>query len=501
MNIINLMNFVRYIDERKENSIQEQFAFTKKELEIVNEYNVDNTFLLQYDVLCDQAYVDLFKKEANEKTELGLWYEIVEPLTTACGLSYRSEMGWKWDWHIIPGLSMGYTTKEREMLIDEAMRKFKELWGYYPRTVGGWLIDTFTMNYLAENYEIDAFCICRDQINTDAYTLIGGYFNGAYYPSRENLFTPAQTEEYQVKVPVFRLLGPCPILNYDDVKFYPTKPEFLPPCTLEPGWPMGRDPKCVDYFYKIYLENENLGFSAVQIGQENYFQIEDVEPGLRMQLDKAMEYVKQGKAEFKTYSDSGRLFKKMYKETPTTTVVENENWNSLDIQTAYYDCKNYVANILRKDNTVFIRALYLFDERVKDLYISDVCTRFDAIYENLPIVDTVFWQKDNSENIGIVLDKSATAFNTAKTDEGELTVSWNDKSVIFKENEIVINGCKCITFDLGNPAAKITLNGNTLTYVYKSTVYYLLVENGSVDLNGSQITFYGDNIILKPLKG
>jgi len=61
----------------------------------------DNTFLLQYDAVCDENFVSLFKNKATDKTELGLWYEIVEPLTSACGIPYRSKKGWKWDWHII----------------------------------------------------------------------------------------------------------------------------------------------------------------------------------------------------------------------------------------------------------------------------------------------------------------------------------------------------------------------------------------------------------------
>ena len=32
---------------------------------------------------------------------------------------------------------MAYSPAQRELLIDEAMRKFKEVFGYYPKTVGG----------------------------------------------------------------------------------------------------------------------------------------------------------------------------------------------------------------------------------------------------------------------------------------------------------------------------------------------------------------------------
>lgn len=81
---------------------------TAEQLKLVNEYDLDNTFLLQYDAVCDADFVSLFKENATDKTELGLWYEIVEPLTSACGIECRSEHGWKWDWHIIPGFSMHY---------------------------------------------------------------------------------------------------------------------------------------------------------------------------------------------------------------------------------------------------------------------------------------------------------------------------------------------------------------------------------------------------------
>ena len=253
MKSINIMNFVRDIDERLPAEADHLYKATKAELALVNEYGVENTFLLQYDALCDERYVKLFKENATERTELGIWYEIVEPLTTACGMPYQSERGWKWDWHIIPGFSMAYTPSEREKLIDETMRKFKEVFGYYPKTVGSWLIDTHTMNYLNDHYELSAMAICRDQVNTDAYTLIGGYFNQGYYPSKNNIFTPAQSNEMRVAFPILRLLGPCPIYNYDGNKYY-SKEGRASPCTLEVVSKTGADPECVDWFFKTFYE-------------------------------------------------------------------------------------------------------------------------------------------------------------------------------------------------------------------------------------------------------
>ncbi len=491
------MNFVRACDERDENYIENLFNITKGELELVNELQIENTFLLQYDALCDERYVKLFKENASEKTELGLWLEIVEPLTSACGLPYKSERGWKWDWHIIPGLPMGYTPQERELLLKEAMRKFNETFGVYPKTVGGWLIDTHSVNFLAENYEIDAFCICRDQVNTDAYTLIGGYFNGAYYPSKNNMFTPAQSAEEQVNTPVFRLLGPCPVNNYDGSKFLPDDLKgYGNVYTLEPAWGMGLEPKCIDWFYKTYFDNETLGFSAIQLGQENSFTSPKIVPTLRMQLEKALAYVKSGKAEFKKYCDTGRLFKSAYSETPATTVCALDNWNSADTQSVYYDCKNYVANIFRNGKTVFIRALYKFDEKIKDYYLDTPCTRFDAVYENLPVTDTVIWQKGNSEGIGIVLDRNAQAFEAAKIGEAALCVKWADKSVSFYPEKIEISGCAEMSFNTANATADITLLGNALKYHYNGYEYSVKFYGCEIEQNGDKFLFKGDSIVL-----
>lgn len=72
MKVVNIMNFVRRIDERMEDSTRRLLEFTTQQLRLVNEFGLENTFLLQYDALCDGDIVSLFKKEATDQTELGL---------------------------------------------------------------------------------------------------------------------------------------------------------------------------------------------------------------------------------------------------------------------------------------------------------------------------------------------------------------------------------------------------------------------------------------------
>ena len=476
MRIVNIMNFVRYIDERMDDSIRIQFETTKKELEMVNRFGFENTFLLQYDAFSSEIYQKLFKENATEKTEIGIWYEIVEPLTTACGLPYRSDNGWKWDWHIIPGFSMAYTPREREMLADEAMRKFKKVFGYYPKTFASWLIDTHTINYLAENYDISTFAICKDQVSTDAYTLIGGYFNQGYYPSKNNIFTPAQTDEMRVNVPVFRLLGPCPIHNYEGNKYVSKEVSKNGAVyTLEVPNAI-YTPELLDARFKPFLENEDIGFSYVQLGQENSFGPNSLHV-LEQQFEKLKEY---DDIKIMKMGDTGQTFKNYYpNKTPATSLVALENWDKEDIQSAYYDCENYSSNIMRFENRIFIRSLFLFDEKIEDKYLKNVCSTFDAVYENLPVIDTLRYSKDEKINCGLMIDTNASRFTATKAQDGILKISWKDKSVLFSEEKITVFSDKLV-FYVGSMPIRVV--ENDILYNYKGHNYALCIKNANVTM-------------------
>jgi hypothetical protein len=490
MKIANVMCFARCY-----NNVEGQFYNTKLELEMITGYGIDHTFLLEYDAICHESYQQLFKEKATDKTEIGLWLEIVEPLTTACGLPYRTEMGVKWDYHIIPGFTMGYTPAQREMLADEAMRKFKEVFGYYPKTVACWMMDTHTINYLTDHYDISTLAICRDQVNFDAYTLIGGYFNQAYYPSRNNMFTPARSEACRVNVPMFRLLGPCPTHNYERTKY--TAPGTPGCCTLEPVW---CTTQCFDGLFKAFYENESLGFAYAQVGQENTMPVPMFTDNMRYQIERLMA---AEDIQILKMCDTGELFKKTYpNKTPATAVVATENWNTEDTQSVYYDSETYVANLFRFENSTFIRSFFLFDETVEDHYMREVCTTSDAIYENQPLVNTQLWfDHDEKKNCGLVLDSEAEPFTAEKVEDGVLRVSWKDKYVQFEEHRLVCKTDK-IRFFLGdkvlrvgeelvdhnnngnkfyvNPKPDMQVNGSFIEYEYKGNRYRLRVENAAL---------------------
>ena len=497
MKSVNIMNFARQCEPRDASVDKLLFDVTRKQLELVNEMQVPNTFLLQYDTLCDERYIQLFKEKAGPLTETGLWYEIVEPLTSACGMTYESENGWAWDWHIKPGFSMSYFPQDRDALIDEAMRKYREVFGKYPEVVGSWLIDTRTACRLVEKYGVKCLCICRDQTNTDAYSLVGGYFNGAYFPSKKNIFTPAQTPENSLGVPVVRLLGPDPIHNYDGKKFISREAmdESCVLWTLEPVWFAGGHADFERIMLDYFFGSETLNFAYAQIGQENSFAGSDIITPLKRQIETLQQ---RSDVHFEKMSETAEKFSQRFKNsTPPSVTAAMKNWDREDLQSVYYQSKNYVANLFRDGKRVFLRAFYLFDEAVPEHYLEKTCDSFYALYENLPLVDTVVWAEDIRENIGLTLDEAGSAFSYEELSDTTVKISWDKKAVVFTEKGIETSGIPIMTYDLMNCAATVEAADHRIVYTYKGT-RYSLVTNGTVSFGNNILTVQGDHLCLTP---
>ncbi len=166
MNIVNIMNFVRGCEPRFEIDLAEP---VKRELELCRKYGYPNTFLFQYDALVRDDLVSIEK--GAENTEVGIWIEMAKCLTERVSIKWRGREGYDWDWYVDPGFLPSYTQSERMLLIDEIMRKFKEIFGSYPKSVGSWVIDAFSMEYMQKKYNVNAFGICREEYGVDAYTL------------------------------------------------------------------------------------------------------------------------------------------------------------------------------------------------------------------------------------------------------------------------------------------------------------------------------------------
>ena len=386
--IVNFINFIRQTEQRWPEDYPDEYLFqtTVNELNQLNEFGFKGTFLIEYDALINPAYQELLKKAIEQGHEVGAWWEITEPHVKDAGMTWRGR--YPWDWHANVGFATGYTPDERIRLVDVYMEKYYSIFGCYPASVGSWFIDAHTMAYLYDQYQIEAVCMCRDQYGTDGYTLWGGYWNQAYYPSRVNSYMPAQNENEQISVPVFRMLGSDPIYQYDSSIGNNGQGVI----TLEPVYKTGGgNRRWVEWFFPAMANSESLHFNYIHAGQENSFGWNSIKKGLTMQVELVREMADKGLLRVETLLESGRWYKNNFHVTPATAVTVPDDYRGKDISSVWYNSRFYRAGLLWIKDNFIIRDVHMFDASIESDYLRKAGTTTYCEYITPPFVDGFLW--------------------------------------------------------------------------------------------------------------
>ena len=387
--IVNIVNFIRLLEPR-DSSITEDILYQTvvQQVTLLRKNHLPGTFLVQYDALLDRRYQDLLRSLPRDSFEIGAWWEIPQPLVENAGLKWRGR--YPWDWRANIGFSTGYTPVEREKLIDTYMVDFRKIFGYYPAAVGSWFIDAHSLAYMYTRYHIVASCNCKDQVGTDGYTLWGGYWNQAYYPSKLNAYMPAQDTSAQIPVPIFRMLGSDPIRQYDN-GLGSSRQGVV---TLEPVYAFGGgDSTWVQWFFHSLTRDPDLGFNYTQAGQENSFTWAAMAHGLSLQFPLMAHLRDSGLLRVETLGASGRWFSSKYTVTPATTFTVSGDLPGSDLRTLWYDSRFYRINLLWEHGSLRIRDIHLFDEHLASPYETAPATSNECRFLTLPFVDGYLWSK------------------------------------------------------------------------------------------------------------
>ncbi len=175
---------------------------------LIKQINAPATWLLQYDVLTDLQLLAEIKK-FDKAHELGVFLEVSPVFAEASRVIYPDGVPW-----YSPGAVFlsSYTQSERRRLLDTVFRAFKDQFGSYPTSVGAWWIDSYSLNYLKEKYNITTALIVADQKTTDNYGVWGQWWGVPYYPSKANILTPASSLVSKQNVVVLQWAQRDPIL-------------------------------------------------------------------------------------------------------------------------------------------------------------------------------------------------------------------------------------------------------------------------------------------------
>lgn len=390
--IVNIYNFIRLSHKEPSGFIADDFETIRNQLMLMKQLGLPGTYALKHDALMEPNHQALLKEYLDENDEIGAWWEITGEMCRRAGFAFRdSALEDSYDDRVNSAYSVGYTPEERRRLVDVYMEDFYSVFGRYPQTIGSWVLDNVTLEYAMERYGVVGACICRDQMATDGFTLWGGWPNGCYFPGKKNLYLPANCEENQLNLPVFRMLGPDPIYNFEAL----VRDRLEGVYTLEPAWLTGRDMNFIRWIFESLTDEDAIGVGYAQVGQENNFLWENIEPGFGPQLRHLEQLVKQGKLRVETLAQSSLWFREQYRMTPPLTYQASRDWNpwfaDRELSTQTYACCNYRVSLLGEQGTLRIRDMFQYRDAYACRYLDKAMTNTTSNNDALPVLFPQIW--------------------------------------------------------------------------------------------------------------
>lgn len=424
----------------------------KQQFDKISKENLSANFALRYDVLTDQSYLNLINRNLitnKNNFEIGAFLEITPKLAQDANVQYFGDDNNWYKAHV--AYTIGYDLEDRKKIIDQYFNTFYKNFGSYPKFITAWIIDTPSVNYIREKYDVKIVQITREQWGVDSYTLHGGYVHYPYFASNNWLFIPKQNwiNNLSDNLLVLRQTGSDPLYNYGD-----TTSAF----TTQPN-DYARDGKKIEYFYQLsdrLLNQSQNEYSFLLLGLEN-----SMESKYQDEYERQIDYLKnKGIKTFKT-TDFYKHFSKMSEkstgsETNTTFIYSNDVTNKKSDQAVFVQNNNYRARILIKENKLYITDLRIFSEDFDDPYqvkkannsgyfitphVFDSARFYDInkeesysqiIKNKVKEVILPEYQKSNSE--------AKTVENDTKTNiDGILIADFSNPNISYEGNKLIIN--------------------------------------------------------------
>ena len=282
---------------------------------LIDKSRLKATWLLRFDAINSEEMSSYFKNNFNDQ-ELGIFMEVTLSQSRQVEVSYPQGGLF---WHDANKIFLsGYKPEERVKLIDGIFSRFKETFGYYPRSVGAWHIDAFSAEYMRRKYGVTGVLICTDQYGTDGYQIWGGWWGVPYYPSKFNILVPAQTLKNKIDVVVFWWAARDPNLGYggsvDESTYSVQVNDYL------------RHGLGIDYFKKlmdVYLTNKENQFNQLTVGLENDADWQAFSDGYSKQLEEIGRRKKDKEIDSLTMKDFSSWYKNRFSSLSPDHQIEN----------------------------------------------------------------------------------------------------------------------------------------------------------------------------------
>ncbi len=313
---------------------------------IIKENGLKATWLIQNDVLSDKEIMDKIIN-FNDDQEIGIFLEVSKNLAIKSRVYFEEQKPW-YD----PGVVFlsGYDPKERAMIIDKMMSDFKQKFGYFPKAVGAWWIDSVSLNYLENKYGIKNAMIVTDQKTTDNYGIWGQWWGYPYHPDTSNILVPGKMN---VLITQWALRDP-------EKAFFGSGPK-VSNFSMQANDYISQGLK-IDYFEKlanIYFDERNK-LGIITVGLETGLESVDFIDEYKKQLD----WIKENNIETFKMTDLSIKYDQLYNGNPKEIFIGN--WlltptyreNVVLGEKINYQHGWYFKDHFKKDSQSFLNRIY-----------------------------------------------------------------------------------------------------------------------------------------------
>lgn len=394
----------------------------RKEYEVISANKLSATWLVRFDALQNSEATG-FLKSLDGRQETGLFFEVTPSFAQASGVTYNQSQNWHFPYSIF---LTGYTPDDRNRLIDTAFGRYKEVFGVYPKSVGAWWIDAYSLGYMREKYGIEANLDVADQYSTDQYQVWGQYWSLPFYPAKANAAAPAGSKEQKIGVVTMQWAIRDPYNAY--------------------GNGVGDSTYSVqanDYIlHKLdsrYFEKLLDIFPQVTVGLENDFKWEEFGPEYQKQIEILAGRQKKGLLDVKTMSGYAALYRSLYPDISPAVSINADDPLGKGWKVIWYQNSRYRVGWFYGPYGSAIRDLRLFNDSVTESCFNNPCKELNlATTVSKALDDVTFntrWMLDEGKIRDFKVVESSDGVELSYINQGGVL-----RRIKFLPNDIAVDG-------------------------------------------------------------
>ena len=416
------------------------------------------TWLLRFDAVSNATisayFKDLIGKDSHES--LGAFLEITPSLTQNAGVTYPEGFS---IFNANRIFLSGYSQKDRLLLIDTYMNTFFTRYGFYPKSVAAWQLDSYSLQYLQSKYSVLTAMNCDDQYSMDHYRLWGGYLGSPYFPDKNNSLVPAGSYKDRINLAMVHWA------QRDLFNFYGSGAASLYSVQANDYLALGKYTTYFDSLLAMYRPNTFNELGYVNVGLENDYnlklngqEIVKIYKTLKVNEDK-------DSLVFISLADFGDWMKSHYPESsPTYFYRTTDPTDTKKGEVFWYQSSHYRIGLKAIDGRTKIVDFRVYNRNV---YEENFATpnQDTNLYTEIPaIIDSVKYPGTE-----LTIDTDLSQFQTSydkQWDLWQLTLTKGDQKITFypdsitftnvsaptiKTNDLDISSTKSVTTWKTNP--------------------------------------------------